>query len=85
MKFNDLADLEILKECLAETDLGPEVGEDKETDLVLPEDKEIICKLCGKKFIFTVGEQEFYKSKNFPDPKCCRQCAKKRRLKFLKL
>ena len=47
------------------------------------EDKEIICKLCGKTFIFTVGEQEFYKSKNFPDPKCCKKCAKKRRLKFL--
>lgn len=48
------------------------------------EDKEITCKLCGKTFIFTVGEQEFYKSKNFPFPKCCKKCAKKRRLKFLK-
>ena len=71
MKFNDLADLEILKECLAET------------DLVLPEDKEIICRECGRHFVFSIGEQQFYKSKNFPDPKCCRKCAKKRRLKFL--
>ena len=71
MKFNDLADLEILKECLAET------------DLVLPEDKEIACKDCGKTFVFTVGEQEFYKSKNFPFPKRCKKCSKKRRLKFL--
>ena len=47
------------------------------------EDKEIVCKLCGKTFVFTVGEQEFYKSKNFPDPKCCKKCAKKRRMKFL--
>ena len=47
------------------------------------EDKEIICKDCGKTFIFTSGEQEFYKSKNFPDPKCCKKCAKKRRMKFL--
>ena len=46
-------------------------------------DKEIVCKLCGKTFIFTVGEQEFYASKNFPAPKHCRQCAKKRRRKFL--
>ena len=49
MKFNDLADLEILKECLVET------------DLVLPEDKEITCKDCGKTFTFTVEEQQFYK------------------------
>ena len=72
MKFNDLADLEILKECLAET------------DLVLPEDKKIVCKDCGKEFIFTVGEQEFYKSKNFAFPQRCRQCAKKSRRFFLK-
>ena len=84
MKIKDLADLEILKECLTETDLGPEVGEDNHRQLAFVE-KEIVCKLCGKTFIFTPGEQEFYKSKNFPDPKCCRKCAKKRRLKFLKL
>ena len=84
MKFNNLADLEILKECLAETDFSPELGEDKETDLILPEDKEIVCKDCGKVFKFTVGEQEFYKSKNFPAPKRCRQCSKKRRMKFLR-
>ena len=73
MKFNDLADLEILKECLDETDFGPEVGEDKE----------ITCIDCGKTFIFTVGEQEFYKSKNFAFPQRCRQCAKKKRSRFL--
>ena len=79
LKFNDLADLEILKECLAETDLVVE-------DTVVNrdgEDKEIICKSCGKTFTFTVGEQEFYKSKNFAFPQRCRQCAKKRRRKFL--
>ncbi|OAV40324.1 zinc-binding domain protein [Clostridium saccharobutylicum DSM 13864] len=27
------------------------------------EDKTIVCKDCGKEFIFTVGEQEFYKEK----------------------
>ena len=73
MKFNDLADLEILKECLAETDFSPELGEDKE----------MTCIDCDKKFTFTVEEQQFYKSKNFPFPQRCRQCAKKRRLKFL--
>ena len=29
------------------------------------EDKTIVCKDCGKEFIFTVGEQEFYKEKGF--------------------
>lgn len=47
------------------------------------EDIEITCKLCGKTFVFTIGEQEFYKSKNFPAPKHCKKCAQKRRLKFL--
>ncbi|MBN1071439.1 cytochrome C551, partial [Clostridium botulinum] len=27
------------------------------------EDKTIVCKDCGQEFIFTVGEQEFYKEK----------------------
>ena len=81
MKFNDLADLELIKDVFTETDLVPN---DNHRQLAFVE-KEIVCKLCGKTFIFTPGEQEFYKSKNFPDPKCCRKCAKKRRLKFLKL
>ena len=82
MKFNDLADLEILKECLAETDL---VSNDNEKEILpVEEDKDIICRDCGKAFTFTVGEQEFYKSKNFAFPQRCRQCAKKRRMKFLR-
>lgn len=79
MKINDLADLGILKECLAETDLVIE-------DTVANhdgEDIEIICRDCGKAFIFTVGEQEFYASKNFPFPKHCHSCSKERRRKFL--
>ena len=82
MKFNDLADLEILKECLAETDFSPELGEDKETDLILPEDKEIVCKDCGKEFIFTVEEQQFYKERHLREPKRCKICAKARRKFF---
>ena len=70
MKFNDLADLEILKECLAET------------DLVLPEDKEIVCKDCGKTFTFTVEEQQFYKERHLREPKRCKECAKVRRKFF---
>ena len=80
MKINDLKDLELIRDIFQETDLVIE-------DTVANhdgEDKEIACKDCGKTFVFSVGEQEFYKSKNFPDPKRCKKCSKKRRLKFLK-
>ena len=41
------------------------------------EDKKIICKDCGKEFIFTVGEQEFYKEKGFEnEPVRCPECRK---------
>ena len=44
------------------------------------EDKKIICKDCGKEFVFTVGEQEFYKEKGFDnDPVRCPECRKARK------
>ena len=83
MEIKDLiTDIE-LQECLELVEDTNHEGEDKETDLVLPEDKEIRCKSCGKVFTFSIGEQEFYKSKSFPFPKRCKKCSKKRRLKFL--
>ena len=39
------------------------------------EDKTIKCKDCGKEFVFSVGEQEFYKEKGFTnDPVRCPEC-----------
>lgn len=29
------------------------------------EDKTLVCQDCGAEFVFTVGEQEFYKEKGF--------------------
>ena len=86
MEIKDLITDTEIQECLklVEDTVTNHEGEDKETDLVLPEDIEIRCKSCGKVFIFSIGEQEFYKSKNFPAPKRCRQCSKKRRMKFLR-
>ena len=89
MEIKDLITDTEMQECLKlveDKDIAnrPELGEDKETDLVLPEDIEIRCKSCGKTFTFTSGEQEFYKSKNFPFPKRCKKCAKNRRMKFLR-
>ena len=44
------------------------------------EDKTIICKDCGRDFLFTVGEQEFFKEKGFEnDPVRCSDCRKARK------
>lgn len=45
------------------------------------EDKKIICKDCGEEFIFTVGEQKFYKEKGFYEPVRCKECRKTRKPK----
>ncbi|MDD3453028.1 MAG: zinc-ribbon domain-containing protein [Bacilli bacterium] len=38
-------------------------------------DEKIICKDCGKEFIFTIGEQEFYEEKGFTNkPVRCKDC-----------
>ena len=37
------------------------------------EDKTLVCKECGKEFVFTAGEQEFYAEKGFQnEPQRCR-------------
>ena len=39
------------------------------------EDKTLICKECGKEFVFTAGEQEFYAAKGFVnEPQRCKEC-----------
>ena len=44
------------------------------------EDRTLVCKDCGKEFIFTVGEQEFYKEKGFEnDPVRCADCRRARK------
>ncbi len=46
------------------------------------EDKKVTCKECGTEFIFTVGEQEFYKEKGFEnEPKKCKECRAKAKAK----
>ncbi len=38
-------------------------------------DKTIICRDCGRQFVFTVGEQEFFTQKGFTnDPSRCPEC-----------
>lgn len=44
------------------------------------QDKNIVCKDCGKEFVFTVGEQEFYKEKGFDnEPVRCVECRRSRK------
>lgn len=43
-------------------------------------DKTLVCRDCGKEFVFTVGEQEFYKDKGFEnDPVRCPECRSARK------
>ncbi len=43
-------------------------------------DKKITCKECGKDFVFTEGEQAFYKEKGFEnDPVRCSDCRRARK------
>ena len=44
-------------------------------------DKTIVCKDCGNEFVFTEGEQAFYKEKGFEnDPVRCPECRKARKV-----
>ena len=39
------------------------------------EDKTLVCKECGKEFVFTAGEQEFYAERGFQNaPQRCKAC-----------
>ena len=39
------------------------------------QDETLVCKECGKEFVFTAGEQEFYQQKGFQNkPKSCKAC-----------
>jgi hypothetical protein len=39
-----------------------------------PHDLLLKCWLCGERFTFTKGEQQFYKKKGFSYPKRCKKC-----------
>jgi CxxC-x17-CxxC domain-containing protein len=44
------------------------------------QDKTLICQECGKEFIWTAGEQEFFAEKGFTnEPRRCPECREKRR------
>ncbi len=46
-------------------------------------DKTLVCKDCNADFIFTEGEQEFYKEKGFDnEPQRCPECRKARKSSY---
>lgn len=46
------------------------------------QDKTIVCKDCGKEFVFSVRDQEFYKEKGFEnEPQRCKECRIARKAK----
>ena len=43
-------------------------------------DKTLVCRDCGSEFVFSVGEQEFYKEKGFDnEPVRCVECRRARK------
>lgn len=48
------------------------------------EDVEIECKLCGKTFVFTGGEQKWYQKQGYYRPKRCPECREERYLEGLR-
>jgi len=44
------------------------------------QDKKLKCEICGKTFIFSKGEQEFFKEKGLTNiPKTCPECRRKKK------
>lgn len=44
------------------------------------QDKILICQECGKEFVWTAGEQEFYAERGFAnEPKRCKECREARK------
>lgn len=42
-------------------------------------DKSLLCRLCGQQFVWEVGEQTFFASMGFTEPKRCAPCRQKAR------
>jgi len=43
------------------------------------QDKVFKCRDCGEDFVFTVGEQRFFATKGFADPRRCAPCLAQRK------
>jgi hypothetical protein len=62
--------------------LTPECSIPKNKEIPMP-DKTLVCKDCSKEFVFTEGEQEFYKEKGLQnEPQRCPDCRKAKKAQF---
>lgn len=43
------------------------------------QDKEITCGDCGRTFLFTASEQEFFQGRGMSEPKRCKECRQARK------
>lgn len=43
------------------------------------QDKCLTCSECGKDFVWTAGEQEFFQRRKFHQPKRCQECRKEKK------
>lgn len=44
--------------------------------------RDLVCKCCSKKFIFSVGEQKFFKAHNLSEPRRCPVCRTAEKRKY---
>lgn len=52
----------------------------KQGEVIMYQDKTLVCKDCGKEFVFTAGEQEFYAERGFEnEPQRCKECRQLRK------
>jgi len=59
--------------------MGSEVAPVSE-EVLSPVDRTLVCRDCGREFVFTAGEQEFYASKGLTnDPVRCPSCRSARK------
>ena len=42
-------------------------------------DRTLTCRDCGREFVFTAGEQDFYTQRGFSDPQRCPECRAQRK------
>lgn len=43
-------------------------------------DERLTCADCGREFVWSAREQEFYKEKGFQPPKRCKECSRARKV-----
>ena len=59
---------------MSDDQTNPPADDDSAMNPQQEEGETLTCEECGKQFVFTKGEQEFYEEKGFTPPKRCKEC-----------